>query len=94
MSILYVKTDTATKPISVFSNRFVTVNLKLITVKNVENYTLACLALHNSDNAMYTPRGFIDSESKDGVIKEGEWRSMNPDGEIAFQKLNPVRGSR
>ena len=43
---------------------------------------------------MYTPRGFIDSESKDGVIKEGEWRSMKPDGEIAFQKLNPVCGSR
>ena len=67
-------------------------------VKNVENYTLACLALHNylrqTDNAMYTPQGFVDSENKDGQIKKGEWRSLRRNEENAFVKVNPVRGSR
>ena len=70
------------------------------TVKNVETYTLACLALHNylrqTDNAIYTPAGFIDCESRDGSIKKGEWRaSSGKDSDVsAFQSLNPVRGSR
>ena len=38
------------------------------TKENAENYTLACLALHNylrlTDNAHYTPSCFIDSETK------------------------------
>ena len=42
------------------------------SVKNVENYTLACLALHNylrlTENAKYTPTGFADSEDSDGNI--------------------------
>ena len=46
------------------------------TIENAENYTLACLALHNylrqTDNAMYTPLEFVDCENKDGSIKEGE----------------------
>ena len=46
------------------------------TIKNVENYTLSCLALHNYlrqlNNALYKPVGFVDSKSKDGTIKEGE----------------------
>ena len=50
------------------------------TTANVEKYTLACLALHNylrqTDNAAYTPTGFVDSESKDGSVKAGEWRSL------------------
>jgi len=68
------------------------------TIKNVENYTLACLGLHNylrqTDNAMYTPQGFLDSENKNGEIKEGEWRSGKQNSETAFRTLNPVRGSR
>ena len=59
---------------------------------------MACLALHNylrqTDNAVYTPVGFADSESRDGSIKEGEWRSMKGDDENAFKSINPVRGSR
>ena len=39
-------------------------------VKNVENYTLACLALHSylriTENANYIPTGFADSEDSDG----------------------------
>ena len=60
------------------------------TVTNAENFTLACLTLHNylrqTDNAMYTPSGFIDSENKDGTIKEGEWRSTK-DGDSALRSI-------
>ena len=68
------------------------------TLENTENYTVACLALHNylrqTNNAVYTPVGSVDSESRDGSIREGEWRSMRGDDENAFKSINPVRGSR
>ena len=42
---------------------------------------LAALALHNfirlTTNAMYTPSGFVDSESGDGSIHLGEWRNRD-----------------
>ena len=48
------------------------------SVKNIENYTLACLALQNYwrliENAKYTPAGFADSEDSDGNIVPGDWR--------------------
>lgn len=70
----------------------------IATVENVEIYTLCCLALHNylrqTDNAMYTPQGFVDVESKDGKIKQGEWRAEKANRNGALQKINPVRGSR
>ena len=48
--------------------------------KNVENYVLAALSLHNylrqTDNAGYCPSGFVDSEDSSGKIKPGEWRSI------------------
>ena len=47
------------------------------SVKNVENYTLTCLALHNylrlTENAKYIPTGFADSEDSDGNIVPGDW---------------------
>ena len=49
--------------------------------------------LRQTDNAMYTPCGFLDSENKDGSIKAGEWRSMK-ETDNAFKNINPVRGSR
>ena len=68
------------------------------TLENAENYTVACLALHNylkqTDNAVYRPVGFADSESRDGAIKECKWRSMKGDDENAFKSINLVRGSR
>ena len=68
------------------------------TLENAENYTVACLALHNylrqAYNAVCTPVGFADSESRDDSIKESEWRSMKGDDEKAFKSINPVRGSR
>ena len=64
------------------------------TLENAENYTVACLALHNylrqTNNAVYTSVGFVDSESRDGSIKEGEWRSMKGDDDNAFKSINPV----
>ena len=66
------------------------------SVKNVEKYICACLALHNylrqTHNAFYTPYGFIDTELTDGTIKPGEWRAEQPSG--SFRPVRPVRGSR
>ena len=70
------------------------------TVNNVEKYTLSCLALHNylrlTENAYYSPSGFIDSEDKNGNIIPGEWRQQRPTGEQhgGLRELRPVRGSR
>ena len=68
------------------------------TVANVERYTLACLALHNylrlTDNAHYSPVGFIDSEDKEGNICSGEWRLMRCNQSGNLRRLQPVRGSR
>ena len=42
---------------------------------------LAALALHNylrlTSNAMYTPIGFVGSESGDGSIHLGQWRNRD-----------------
>ena len=66
------------------------------SVENVQNITLASMALHNylkqTENASYRPTGFIDSEYNDGTIKKGEWRSEVQNG--GFVDINPVRGSR
>lgn len=60
----------------------------------------ACMTLHNflrqTDNAYYSPQGFVDSESSDGAIKVGQWRTAHLiDSENnCFQKLQAIRGSR
>ena len=55
------------------------------------------MALHNylrqTDNAVYTLAGFVDTESRDDSIKEGEWRSMKGVDENTFKSINPVQGS-
>ncbi|XP_057292612.1 putative nuclease HARBI1 [Hydractinia symbiolongicarpus] len=47
-------------------------------VKNVENFTLGAIALHNylrqTEAAMYCPNGFVDSTDTNGEITPGEWR--------------------
>ena len=52
--------------------------------------------LRQTDNAAYTPTGFVDSESKDGSVKAGEWRSLQTNIEYVgcFANMNAVRGSR
>ena len=70
------------------------------SVENVEKYVLACLALPNylrlTDNAHYTPAGFIYSEDKRGNFVPREWRSKNENVVqcSSFQRINAVRGSR
>ena len=70
------------------------------TVIKVEKYTIACVALHSylrqTENALYSPSGFTDSENDCGIIIPGSWRS-GIDGKRlgrAIQNLKPVRGSR
>ena len=70
------------------------------SVENVEKYVLACLALHNylrlTDNAHYTPAGFIDLEDNYGNFLPREWRSQNENAVHcgSFQSINAVRGFR
>ena len=67
------------------------------SVENAERYVLAAISLHNylrqTENASYCPFGFIDSESSNGAIKPGDWRSALH-GEGCLQNVRPVRGSR
>ena len=64
----------------------------------MESYVLACLALHNylrcTDNASYTPVGFVDSESGDGSLIHGDWRKEVSTYDNGLGNINPVRGSR
>ena len=61
------------------------------TVKHVESYTLACLALHNylrqTKNASYSPSRFTDSEDNSRNLIPGEWRSLN-NRNNAFEDLS------
>ena len=67
------------------------------SVENVEKYILACLTLHNylrlTENATYSPIGFIDSEDSSGNILPGTWRSEAAESG-ALVNIRPVRGSR
>ena len=54
--------------------------------------------MHNylrlTDNAYYTPSGFVDSEDKDGHFKPGEWRSLISNYDGGLVPVPNVRGSR
>ena len=47
---------------------------------NAEKIIFASCVLHNylreKSQARYIPPGFIDSESNEGILKEGDWRSQ------------------
>ncbi|KXJ27548.1 hypothetical protein AC249_AIPGENE7667 [Exaiptasia diaphana] len=49
-------------------------------VATVEKIVLACVCLHNylrlTDNANYSPSGFIDYEDSNGNLKQGDWRKI------------------
>ena len=66
------------------------------TIEQVELQVLATLALHNNlrltSNAMYTPSGIVDSESRNGSMHLGEWR--NRDITQGFNNIRPVGGNR
>ena len=65
------------------------------TVKHIELYVLAALALQNYprliSNAMYTPSGFIDSESGNGSILLQEW--CNRYHAQGFNNIRAIRGN-
>ena len=66
------------------------------SVENIEKIVMATMALHNylrmTDNASYCPQGYVDSESSDGTIIPGFWRSESDSAGIADIPL--IRGSR
>ena len=66
------------------------------TPEKVEKIILAAVALHNylhqTDNANYTPVGFVDSENDSGEITEGKWRSKIDGNNLKL--VNRVRNSR
>ena len=55
----------------------------IASIENAESYVLATIALHNylrlTDNAVYAPVGFVDSQASSGEIRSGEWRRIVDD---------------
>ena len=52
----------------------------IASIENAESYVLATITLHNylrlTDDAVYTPIGFVDSQASSGEIRPGEWRRI------------------
>ena len=72
-------------------------------IENVEMYAkagmvLSLVVLHNyllqTENALYRPSGFVDSENSNGEITGGHWRETIKDDVIGFLQIANVRGSR
>ena len=67
-----------------------------IKPEKVEKITLAAIALHNylrqTNNAYYTPSGFIYSENSDGEIIPGQLRNLLDANTL--QNVKPIRNSR
>ena len=68
------------------------------SIQNTESYVMACLCLHNylrqTENSLYTPKGFIDIEYANGDIKPGEWRNQTQNGSGCLKNLNFAKGGR
>lgn len=64
----------------------------------VNKITKASVCLHNylrlTENATYTPAGFLDSEASSGNILLGDWRNIANDGNGGVDALNHVGGNR
>ena len=64
-------------------------------VNLVENIVKATVCLHNylrlTENASYTPQGFVDSEDISGNIIPGDWRNSS---DLGFKKLRNISGNR
>ena len=65
-------------------------------VETVEAITQAACILHNylrlTDNAFYTPAGFVDSETRTGEIRPGDWRNLVP--KDSLQQPAKLKGRR
>ena len=68
------------------------------SVENIECYVKSAVVLHNylmqTENSLYRPSGFVDSENSDGDIIEGHWRESIRNDPISLLKIPNVRGSR
>ena len=68
------------------------------TKENVMRYVLAAVCLHiylrQTENAMYCPTGFIDSEDSSGRLQPGEWRRLVASDSGCLQGISRARGSR
>lgn len=68
----------------------------LTAVSLVQKIVQATVCLQNclwlSDNATYSPVGFVDSEDISGEICEGEWRTIVVADQGAFQHTETTRG--
>lgn len=64
----------------------------------IELITMGTVCLHNflrmTDNAHYTPSGFVDSESDSGDIIPGNWRGETESEEGGLQPLSRIGGNR
>ena len=67
------------------------------SVKNTEKIVLSAICLHNylrqTENSLYTPYGYVDTETSSGQIKNGEWRSQ-VQGDGGMLPIKPMKGSR
>ena len=67
------------------------------SIENTSHYIMASVCLHNywrqTENALYCPRGFVDSENRSGEIKQGECRSIVRDGGC-FNPINRCKGGK
>ena len=65
------------------------------SVENVERFVLAAMALHNylrqTNNASYTPNGFVDSENNNGSIRLGEWRNNVSGNAKGLVDIRPIQ---
>ncbi|XP_015778411.1 PREDICTED: uncharacterized protein LOC107356303 [Acropora digitifera] len=64
----------------------------------VDKITKATVCLHNyprlTDNATYTPAGFIDSEDSNGNILPGDWRNIATGGNGGLNEIGRIVGNR
>ena len=68
------------------------------SLENIESYAKAAVVIHNylmqTENAMYRPSGFADSESSSGDVTKGHWRESTGEDFDLLYNLPRVRGSR
>lgn len=64
----------------------------------VEKITMATVCLHNylqlTDNAMYSPSGFVDSENASGQITLGDWRNTTQVDVQGIRNIGRIAGNR
>ena len=64
----------------------------------VQSITMATICLHNylqlTENAMYIPTGFVDSEDSSGNVVTGDWRELVNGEDSGMTNLQMTGGNR